>query len=112
MAVPILQQGCSIQCMHGAPATVVSTNMRVMVGGAPALLKTDVFTVVGCPFQIPPVPTPSPCITIEWTAEATLVTVGGTAVLLQTSVGLCKNAQGAVQGTAIVSGVQTQVMGT
>jgi len=114
MAVPILQQGVTIQCPHGGSGVVVTTNSRVKAGGAFALLESDSFTVAGCPFQIP-VPggtKPQPCVTIEWQAAATRVKVGGTAVLLQSSIGLCKSAEGIVQGTAIVAGVQTRARGT
>lgn len=109
MAFAILQQGCTIQCPHGAQATVVTANTRVKVDGAFALLLTDVFTIAGCPFVIPPPVTPSPCVTIQWSGEATRVKINGTGPLLQTSVGLCKAATQVVQGPAIVSGVQTRV---
>ena len=108
MGTAILQQGCTIQCPHGGQATVVPTNTRVKVDGAFALLPTDVFTIAGCPFTLPG-PTPSPCLTIQWQAEATRVKINGTGPLLETSVGLCKAATQAVQGPATVSGVQTKV---
>ncbi len=111
MAPQILQEGCTIQCTHGATVQVVTTNMRVKVGGAKALLVSDTFTVAGCPFTLPG-PTPSPCVTVEWSNEARNVKVGGTAVLLETSIGQCKNAQQAVQGVATVGGVQSRVGGT
>ncbi len=111
MGAAILQMGCTIQCPHGGQASVVPTNTKVMVDGAPALLPTDTFLIAGCAFQLPP-PTPSPCLTIQWSAEAVRVTIDGTGPLLETSVGLCKAATGAVQGPASVSGVQTKVKGT
>ncbi len=111
MAAAILQMGCTIQCPHGGQASVVPTNTRVKVDGAFALLPNDTFLIAGCPFTLPP-STPSPCLTIQWSAEAVRVKVTGTGPLLETSVGLCKAATGAVQGPATVSGAQTKVKGT
>jgi hypothetical protein len=108
MGVAILQMGCTIQCPHGGQASVVPSNFRVKVDGAFALLPTDVFIVAGCAFTLPN-GTPSPCLTIEWQAEATRVKINGTGPLLETSVGLCKAPTQAVQGPATVSGVQTKV---
>lgn len=110
MAAPILQLGVTMQCPHGGTGSVVNTNTRVKVGGGFALLATDTYTIAGCPFTLPS-GTPHPCVTIQWTAPATRVKVGGNPVLLQSSVGLCTAADQAVQGTAIVSGVQTQAKG-
>jgi hypothetical protein len=110
MGAPILQMGCTIQCPHGGMATPVPSNTRVLVGGAPALLVSDTFLVAGCPFTIPP-GSPMPCVTIQWTVPAVRTKVNGTPVLLQTSVGLCLAATQAPQGPAMVSGVQTKVLG-
>jgi hypothetical protein len=66
--------------------------------------------VAGCPFTLPG-PTPSPCLTVEWQLPANRVTVNGQAVLLETSVGLCKSAQQAVQGPASVIAPQMNVSG-
>ena len=108
MAVPVLDLSCTIMCPHGGQAAAIPGNTRVTLGGAPALLVTDTFIVAGCPFNVGG--GPSPCLTIQWTAPATRVTVGSP-VLLQSSVGLCLNAAGAPQGTAIVSGGQTRASG-
>jgi hypothetical protein len=110
MGVAILQLGCTIQCPHGGSGTVVNTNTRVKVSGSYALLSTDTYTIAGCPFTLPG-PKPSPCVTIQWQSEAKKVKVTNKPVLLQTSVGLCKSAEQAVQGIAIISGVQTRVKG-
>lgn len=110
MGAAILQLGCTIKCPHGGTGSVVNTNTRVKVDGNFALLSTDTYTIAGCPFTLPG-PKPSPCVTVQWTAEATRVKVTNKPVLLQTSVGLCKSAEQVVQGTAIVSGVQTRVKG-
>jgi hypothetical protein len=41
-------------------------------------------------------------VRVEWDAAAAQASIGGTAPLVETSVGTCKNAEGGVQGTAIV----------
>lgn len=108
MGAAILQFGCTVQCPHGARATVVPANTRVKVDGAFALLPTDVFMIAGCPFTLPG-GVPSPCLTIQWMGEATRVKLNGTGPLLETSIGLCKAATQAVQGPATISGAQTKV---
>ena len=110
MGVPILDMGCTIQCPHGGQATIITTNTSVKVGGNFAILESDVMISAGCPVTLP-APKPSPCIAIQWTGSAQKVKVNGTPVLLQSSVGLCKSPEGAPQGPAIVTGVQTKVMG-
>ncbi len=71
------------------------------------LLESDIHTVVGCGFYQGV--NYSPCITIAWSAGASAVTVGGTSVLVKSSIGQCKNAAGAVQGVAIIASTQTAV---
>ena len=109
MGAAILDFGCTIQCPHGGQATVTTGNTGVKVGGNLALLATDVMTISGCTFNVSG--SPLPCVTIQWSAPATLDTVSTTPVLLETSVGMCLNAASAPQGAAIVNGVQTSVSG-
>ena len=77
------------------------------LGGRPPLLVDDVATIAGCPFNI--AGAPSPCLRVQWQMPATRVTIESSPVLLSSSVGLCMNAGGAPQGTAIVTGFQTRV---
>ena len=109
MGAPVLQLGCTIKCPHGGMANVANTNTRVKVGGNYALLSTDAYTIAGCPFTVGT--KPQPCVAIQWQSEARRVKVAGGPVLLQTSIGLCKSAEQVVQGTALVTGVQTRVKG-
>lgn len=102
----ILTTNSTIMCPHGGQAQLFTSNVKVNADGAPALLETDIHPVVGCPFTLPG-PKPSPCIKIEWSAGASKVTVDGTPVLVQSSIGLCSSPEGAPQGTAII--VNTQV---
>jgi hypothetical protein len=109
MGAFILDMGCTISCPHGGQAEVIPGNTQVNVGGNFALLVEDTMLISGCSFTVGNVP--QPCLTIQWTAPAASVSVNGTPVLLQTSVGLCLNEDDLPQGTAIVSGVQTKVSG-
>src|SRR6266545_8377078 len=108
MAAPILTQAARIMCLHGGQATVVPQNMTVQIMGSPVLVLTDVFMIIGCPFNI--AGAPAPCVNMQWTMPAMTVTVNNVPVLLQSSVGLCMGGSGAVP--AIVVPAQTQVLGT
>jgi hypothetical protein len=104
MSSPILTRASQIQCVHGAPAVLTTSNGVTKVQQAHALLESDVHVVTGCPFTIGT--KPSPCVRIEWTAGASRVKVQGTKVLTRSSVGKCINAEGAVQGVAIIASTQ------
>jgi hypothetical protein len=93
-------------CTHGGTAMLTTANTTVKADGAPALLESDVHSVGGCPFTVPP-GKPQPCIRIEWTAGASMCKSNGTKVLVQSSVGKCISAEGATQGVAIIA--QTQM---
>jgi len=103
----LLTSSSTIQCTHGGSASVVPSNSKVMAGNAPVLVESDVHQVVGCPFTIGN--TPSPCVQIAWSAGAARVSIDGTPVLVQSSVGQCKAASGAVQGVAIIAATQSKV---
>lgn len=108
MGAPVLHQGAVIQCPHGVPAQPAPSQVRVLINQQPALTQADVFTVGGCPFQLPG-PTPSPCVQVRWPVASTRVRAGGVPVLLQTSTSLCLAATQAPQGPAIVAGVSPRV---
>ena len=103
----VLDAGASILCPHGGRGAPSPTAVRVKVGGKPPLRVSDPVTIAGCPFTVSGAP--SPCLRVQWLMPATTVRVEGAAVLLSSSVGLCVNAAGAPQGTALVSGFQTRV---
>jgi len=75
---------------HAGTVSVVPTNTRVMVNGAPAAVAADTFLVAGCAFNISGVP--SPCVMVNWTVTATRVKVGGQPVVTSASVGLTSGA--------------------
>jgi hypothetical protein len=104
MGVPILTINSTLICPHGGSVILQTSNVDMMVQGAPALLITDVHLVAGCPFFIGP--KPSPCLMVSWVTAATLTKNHGIPVLLQNSIGICYSAEQLPQGPAIV--VQTQ----
>lgn len=106
--IPILTTASTIMCPHGGQAQLTTSNTDAKIQGAPALLQSDIHTIVGCPFT--PV-TYMPCLTIQWVTGATQTNVNGVPVLLQNSVGLCLNAAQVPQGTALVVQVQQEAKG-
>jgi hypothetical protein len=100
MPGPILTTASRIQCPHGGQAVLQTKNTHTSAG-ATALLETDIHTVTGCTFTVGT--KYSPCLTIEWSAGAGAVTIDGTAVLVKSSIGKCKNDGGLVQGIAVIT---------
>ncbi len=105
----LLNTASQMMCPHGGTVQAVTSNTRVQVGGAYALLSTDTFTVVGCPFDIGT--TPHPCVQVQWVQPALRSSVAGDATLTLQSVGLCTAADQAVQGSVLISSTQAQVSG-
>ena len=106
----ILTTTSTVLCTHGGQAVLTTSNQRLMIDNAPALLESDVHAVAGCPFQIP-IGTgtkPSPCVRIEWAGGEAQMKVGGAGVLVQSSVGKCISPEGAPQGVAIIASTQTK----
>jgi uncharacterized Zn-binding protein involved in type VI secretion len=108
MGVPILHQGAMIQCPHGIPSQPVPSQVRVTTNGQLLLTQADMFTVAGCPFQLPG-PTPSPCVQVRWLTASLRVRASGVPVLLQSSSSLCLAPTQAPQGPAIVAAVSPRV---
>lgn len=110
MPGPFLTLASTVMCPHGGQAVLTTANAKMMVAGSAVLLESDVHTVAGCAFQLPG-PTPSPCVRIQWSGGAGSASVNGAAALVQSSVGQCCAATGAVQGVAIVTAGQGQATG-
>jgi hypothetical protein len=106
MGSPALTTQSSIQCPHGGRAVLTTSNTHANAA-APMLLETDTHTVIGCAFYNGA--SYSPCVAIAWSAGASTVSVNGTAVLVKSSVGQCKNGSGVVQGVALVGSTQLPV---
>jgi hypothetical protein len=102
----VLTTGSGVQCPHGGQASLMTANQKASTMTGKVLLETDIHTVAGCAFTIGT--KPSPCIRIEWKAGATKVKANSTAILLQSSVGLCYSPEGAPQGPATVTQADTK----
>jgi hypothetical protein len=106
----VLTTATVASCPHGGQATFAASQSAVTIDGSSALMATDTTTIAGCPFMIGN--TPSPCTTVQWQRPATRVNAGGSAVLLDTSTGLCMSAASAPQGNLQISTVQSKVTAT
>lgn len=106
---PLLTTTSTVVCPHFGMATLMTSNTKALVDGAPVLLLTDVHTVAGCPFA--PGGVPSPCLSIRWVTGATQSRIDQIPALLQTSVGLCLNVAQVPQGPAVVLQTQTKALG-
>jgi hypothetical protein len=107
---PLLDTKSALQCAHGMKVEHPPSQVRVKTNGAPVLTVADIGAITGCPFTIPTAK-PSPCVTTEWTQGATRVKIDGKAVLLQTSIGVCKSPEQAPQGPPLVTATQMRVKG-
>jgi len=96
-------------CPHGGQATLFTSNTSVFADGAPVLQASAIHPGAGCPFTVGP--KYSPCVRIEWSAGANKTAISGTPVLVRTSVGRCLNAEGAVQGVAVIVNTQIKASG-
>jgi hypothetical protein len=104
-----LTASSQIQCPHGGQAMLFTANAQALAAGSFVLLESDIHPIVGCPFAVGP--KYSPCVRIEWSAGSSKTTINGTATLVQSSIGQCINAEGVIQGVAIVVNSQTQASG-
>lgn len=105
----LLDAGATITCPHFGTGSVTPRATRVRLGGKPPLLEDDIVTIAGCSLNVSGAP--SPCLQVQWQLPAMRVKVESSAVLLDSSIGLCVNAANAPQGTALVTGFQTRVTG-
>lgn len=103
---PLLTTTATILCPHGG-TVIAQSAAPAKAGQAPVLRTADTFTVAGCAFSTPATG-PHPCVTVAWTQPAAAVTVAGDRPLTTASIGLCKAADQAVQGVAIVSPAQVR----
>lgn len=108
MADPMLNMSSTIVCSHGGSVTIITSNVRVKVGGDYAVTASDTFTVSGCPFQVP-IGTgskPQPCTMLNWVKPAARVKINGQPVLTLSSSGLCKSSEQIPQGPPSVASTQ------
>lgn len=112
MTIPLVTMASVAQCPHGIPGTLIASATKVLVVGAPVLVMGDKGLVAGCPFQLPPVPTPSPCVTLMLTGASAKVMVEGKPALKMNPGDLGVAATQAPQGPVIWASVQTKVLAT
>jgi len=114
----LLHVGAVVTCTHSAPSATTPGGARVFTNGQPVATVANLWSVTGCPFQIPTPggPVPSPCIRVQWATPATRILVGGSPALLQpglgSGAGLCLSALQAPQGPPMVNQMQLRAAGT
>jgi hypothetical protein len=108
----LLTTASMLMCPHGGTVQIISSNTRVTAGGDFLARSSDTFIIAGCPFVIPPVGPPSPCVQVQWVQTALESQTMGDFNLTEESVGLCLAATQAPQGTVLISMTQPQVAGT
>ncbi len=61
---PIINSNAVIMCAHGGKVTLIPKQMKVLVGGAPAMCVGDIVgsPIVGC--AQPPTPATAPCLVV------------------------------------------------
>jgi len=110
MASPVITAASALLCPHGGMVSILAKG-GATASGVPVALATDVFTISGCPFQIPVgVGTvPHPCVTVHWIDLGQGASAAGVAVLTAESIGFCLAADGVPQGRVIVAATQVVV---
>jgi hypothetical protein len=98
-----------LTCPHGGTVQIVFSHTKVRAGGGFVARASDTFLVAGCPFMLGVVY--HPCMTVKWEQPALRSKAVADFTLTSDSVGVCKAADQAVQGTVLVNGVQPQVKG-
>jgi hypothetical protein len=109
----LFHSGAVAQCPHAGPLTFTPSNTRVLVSAMPVATAADVFTISGCPFQIPvgAGSKPQPCV-IATLAPAAKVLVNGSPAILSVGPSVCRSAEQIPQGPALITSTQTKVVAT
>lgn len=98
-----------LMCPHGGTVQIITSNTRTKAGGAYVARTSDTFIVAGCSFVMGS--NPHPCTTVEWSTGAARVDAMSGDVVTRDNVGLCKAANGAVQGPVNIASTQPRVKG-
>lgn len=102
-----LTSASTMMCPHGGSVSPGPGSGTVTLAGNPVLTSADSFPIAGCPFA----PSgPHPCTEVRWVVDA-LRGAASAATLTTDSVGLCKAADGAVQGQVLIQATQSSVGG-
>ena len=109
----LFHSGAAAQCLHAAPLTFTPSNTRVLLSAMPAATAADIFTISGCPFQIPvgAGTKPQPCV-MATLAPAAKVLINGAPAILNVGPSMCRSVEQIPQGPAIISSTQTKVVAT
>lgn len=84
----LLHLGATVLCSHAGQAQPTAPNPRVLLSGQPVVTMASPYGIAGC--AMPPPPSGNgPCVTGQFIAGATRVTVAGQPVLLQDSPSIC-----------------------
>lgn len=103
-AAHFLTVGSALQCPHGGVVTASTRNTRVKAAGDFVCRSTDTFSIAGCTYTLGSIP--HPCVRVQWDVHAEHHRSHGAASLTEDSVGYCLAADGAMQGTVVVSSTQ------
>ncbi|MFF2545539.1 hypothetical protein ACFVUY_23610 [Kitasatospora sp. NPDC058063] len=105
----LLHVNATVTCPHGAQATALPSQARVLVAGQAVTATADLYTVTGCPFNV--AGKPQPCVTIRWVVPSARIRVNGSPALPQSAVGLCQSTEQVPQGPPVVTVVQQRAVG-
>jgi hypothetical protein len=109
----ILTAADIMMCPHGGQVSIAAVQGSTSAG-ALIVRPGDVFSVAGCPLNVSGAP--HPCVIVEWQSPSTRVKAGdrGAAdfVLTTASVGMCKAADQAPQGTVMIQKTQLKASAT
>jgi hypothetical protein len=105
----LLTTASTMMCPHGGTVQASPSSTRAQVAGAPLVSATDLFTIVGCVFNISGAP--HPCVSVQWVQPAARSTLAGNPTLTEASVGLCVAADQAPQGPVMIVAAQPNVSG-
>jgi hypothetical protein len=103
----ILDESAPLICSHGGQVQATPSIRRVTVGGLAPLAQDDSFVILGCPFTLGS--SPHPCTAVQWLTATQRVTAQGKPLVIESSTGLCKAADGAPQGSPTVIVTQRRV---
>ena len=106
MAAPLVSISSVLICPHGGQATLIPTNPRVLLSGAPVAGIGDQVVVSGCPLPN------NPCVRIVFSTGTTRALARGQPLLNITSVGNCFGANGALNGAATFTAGDPRVQGS
>src|SRR5436190_24243631 len=102
MAGHTLNTSSILMCPHFGTVQIISSNTRVMAGGAFAALATDFYLVRGCLSG-------NPCATVQWILPDMRTKVNGLPTLSRSSIGLCLDSLQFPQGTVVIINTQPRM---